>query len=230
MAGGNILPYSFVKIDTSANEQVLQCGVGDTPVGITGTWTRYAAGTGADDGFESVLGEQQGAVTVGGIVPLQCGTLGTWTAGVFLKPDSLGYGTPATSSADITGAYALESAVPGQVSRVIALSTGQGAPGASASVVVLTANTTLTAANSGQLIVVSAADKTITTPTGVAGLKYKVMAIGNASTAGSVGTTLHVPTGDDLVRHRPERQRCNQPRMGPRSLIGAGAAFDVAAG
>lgn len=199
VAGGNILPQSFVKLDTSANEQCLQAGAGDTPVGISGNWTRYAGGTPADDGLEAVATEFPPVFGVGCVVPLVCGATGTWTAGVFLKPDSLGYGTPVTDGTDVAGAVSLTAANPGEAGRVVVINPGGQGYAGTVPVVTLSGNTTLTANQSGALIVVNAADKTLTTPAGTPGLRYKVMAIGNAVTAGTVGTTLHVPTGDTLA-------------------------------
>ena len=177
VAGGNILPQSFVKMDPSNGLQCLQAGSGDTPVGISGNWSRFAGGTAADDGNEAIATEFPEVRCPGSICPLVCGTTGTWTTGVFLKPDSLGYGTPVTSATDIAGAFALAPANPGEAGRVITLMPGGQGPGTAVTSVVTTAvSLTATPGQSGFTFIVTATGQTITLPTAVVGLRYKVVA------------------------------------------------------
>lgn len=190
VAGGNILPQTFVKLDPSNGLQCLQCGAGDKPIGVSGNWTRYAGGTPADDGYEAVNTEFPEVNGAGCVVPLVCGS--TWACGDNLKPDAAGKGTPTTSAADSFGAIALEAANTGETGRVYVTFPNSG--GALYTTLnALSANTTLTAANSGQLIVVTGTSKTITLPAGVAGMRFRMINL----TTGS-GNILHVPTGDTL--------------------------------
>lgn len=123
-AGGNILPMSFVKFDTTKNETCIQSGAGDGSVGISGTWTRFAGGTPADDELEATDGEFPQVASIGCVVPLICGNAGTWTAGAYLMPDALGYGTPATGNGAVSSAWALDAATPGVHGRVLVITPG----------------------------------------------------------------------------------------------------------
>lgn len=198
VAGGDILPQSFVKLDKSAPETALQAVSGDTPIGISGNWTRYAGGTPADDGLEANNTEFPTVFGVGCVVPLVCGNTGTWTAGVFLKPDASGYGTPTTSTNDKPGALSLTAASPGEVGRVVVVGPGGQGVARIANYVTTAINTTLTAANSGQTIIVTAADKSVTLPTGAVGLTYRVVPMGNATATGATGTTIKIGGSDTI--------------------------------
>src|SRR5438309_1447655 len=127
-AGGNILPMTFVKLDPSTPETCLQCGLGDTPIGVSGTWTHYAGGTPANDlepggGLEATMGEWPQVASLGCVVPLICGNTG-WASGNRIKPDASGYGIPVAVNTDIAGAVALEPATPGVHARVLVLVPG----------------------------------------------------------------------------------------------------------
>ncbi len=194
-SNGNVKPKQFVKLDTSASLLCAPCGAGDSPIGISGNFTRFAPGTGADDGFESVAGEFQGVFPVGCVTPLQCAT--AWTTGAYLKPTATGFGAPTTAASDIAGAIALTDAAAGEQADVLVIL--PSAAGITVATVVVTAvDLTLTAANSGQVIQVTAADKTVTLPAGVVGQKFKIVCTGTASSGGTVGTTVAVPTGSTL--------------------------------
>jgi hypothetical protein len=129
-AGGNVLPMSFVKMDPTVSDTCLQCGAGDAPIGISGTWTRYAGGTPANDlepggGLEATVGEFPQVASVGCVVPLTCGNTG-WNAQQRIKPDAAGLGVPVAALTDVAGAVALESATPGSVARVLVIVAGTG--------------------------------------------------------------------------------------------------------
>lgn len=197
IAGGNVLPKTFVKGDTSNSLTCLQAGAGDVPIGVTGNWTRYAPGTASDDGFQAVATEFPEAVAVGGITPITAGA--AFGAFVFLKPDAAGKAIATTAVSDIPGAFSLEAAAgAGEAIRCLVLAPAAAGSIASNAPIVTAANYTATASDSGKLIQVTAADKTVTLPTGVTGMKYKILCTGLASTGGSVGTIVHVPTGDTL--------------------------------
>lgn len=61
---------------------------------------------------------------------------------------------------------------------------------------VVTADTTLTAADSGKTIVVNAADKTITLPSTAAGLSYTIVSI---NTGSATGTSISPAAADKLI-------------------------------
>lgn len=195
-AGGNIAPKSIVKLDPANPFQCLQAGVGDVPLGISGNWTHFAPGVPGDDGLMASSGEFPEVNGMGSIVPLQCGT--AWVTGNYLKADASGFGAPVTGSADLAIAQAFESNAAGEFGRVLVLSPTPGA--GVTSLLTLGVNTTLTAAQSGSTIVPTTFDLTFTTPAGVAGMRYRVVVVtASAANGGSVGTTLHVPTGDTLA-------------------------------
>jgi hypothetical protein len=58
-ANGNIAPSRFVKLDTSADGKVLQCGASATimPYGISGPGTRNPPYSSLDDGYHAIAGE-----------------------------------------------------------------------------------------------------------------------------------------------------------------------------
>src|SRR3954452_24886028 len=129
-ANGNILPMTFVKLDPTMGESCLQCGAGDSPIGVSGTWTRYAGGTPANDlepggGLEAVSGEFPLVASMGCVTPLICGNTG-WATGNRLKPDASGYGIPCAATTDLAGAVALEPATPGVHGRVLVIVPGAG--------------------------------------------------------------------------------------------------------
>jgi hypothetical protein len=129
-AGGNILPMSFVKLDATVSDTCLQCGAGDAPIGISGTWTRYAGGTPANDlepggGLEATVGEFPQVASLGCVVPLTCGNTG-WNPQQRIKPDANGLGVPVAALTDVAGAIAIESATPGSVARVLVIAAGTG--------------------------------------------------------------------------------------------------------
>jgi hypothetical protein len=117
-ASGNVLPLSFVLLDTSNPDSCVQCTTGSAPIGVTGTWSRYAGGTPADDGLEAVSGEFPLVASIGCVVPIQCGN-GAISVGNQLMPDVSGYAIAATTNSAV-GAVALEpSAAAGTIIRCL---------------------------------------------------------------------------------------------------------------
>lgn len=123
VANGNISPSRACIVDTSytgAGIRVIQDGTGGLRViGVSQKGTRYAGGTGADDGFAAIAGEdirlhtwQDNHATCG----LELG--GTVVAGASLKSDSSGKGVSTTTAADIIFAVALQGGVSGDVIQV----------------------------------------------------------------------------------------------------------------
>lgn len=110
VANGNITPSSFVKLDTTTEGRVLQCGAGNKIYGIAQPGTRMTPLAGLDDGNAAIAGEnlmiygppeKDVMLTLGGTV----------TRGDSLKSDGSGFGITTTSTGDWIGAIALDSGV-----------------------------------------------------------------------------------------------------------------------
>lgn len=188
-ARGNILPKTFVKGDPANAFGCLQAGASDVPIGVSGVWDRYPAGTPSSDGYEVVSGEFPEVNGMGSIVPLTLGA--ACNAFDYLGPDASGKGVPG----NVPAAIALEAGAADEDVRVFVLPPRDGSGG----IKTLAGSATLTAADSGKLIVATTADSVITLPAGVPGLKFKVItANATAATGGSVGTTVDVPGTDTL--------------------------------
>lgn len=114
VAGGTIVPHSFVKLSTTVEGRVLQCGAGDQIFGIVAPWTRRTPYGALDDGNAALITE---TVTIFGppeeSVKLRIG--GTVTRGDRLKSDASGFGVTTTSANDEIGAIALDSGASGDV-------------------------------------------------------------------------------------------------------------------
>ena len=105
VAGGNIVPCTFVKVDT-ATGKVVTCGAGEDMVGIAQQHTRRAPLTGLDDGYAAIDGEpleifcppdDSALLSIGGTV----------LPGQLLKSDGTGLGVASTSDKEKVGARAL---------------------------------------------------------------------------------------------------------------------------
>lgn len=120
-ATGNINPSRFVKIDTTQPQGgtgcVIQCTGSDIPVGVSNQGVHNPPLAGLDDGYAAIAGLSIRVYGAGEICWLQTGTT-AFNAGVYLKPDSTGRGTPITSTADVYGATALENSSGDGVSLV----------------------------------------------------------------------------------------------------------------
>ena len=98
VAGGAIYPSRFVKIDTSADQTVLQCGANEMGFGISQTGTHDAPGLNGSTAYAAnaeldpikvfLLGER---------APLQAGS-GGFTAGSLLSSDADGKGVESGSN------------------------------------------------------------------------------------------------------------------------------------
>jgi hypothetical protein len=97
-----VLPMSIVKRSTTADYKCTQAGSGDTPLGITADWTRYAPWSALDDGNNAAATEN-----VKVFLPGQKGcklrlnaSSGSVTPGTLLMPASDGLATPVTANND----------------------------------------------------------------------------------------------------------------------------------
>jgi streptogramin lyase len=115
-ASGNINPSCFVKLDPANSDRVLQCGVGDTPWGISQSATHLPPLAGVDDGLAAVAGEWLDVYGPQNSTRCDLRVSAPVFPGVQLKPDVNGYGTPVTSTADVFGAISQAAA---QANRIV---------------------------------------------------------------------------------------------------------------
>lgn len=108
IANGDIYPMRFVKLDTTADGKVLQCGAGDKPIGISQKGTRRSpyvdtSGKAAAAGEPVMLYDEteEPAIQLGGTV----------TPDNRLKSDANGKGIATTSDGDVYGAISLAAGV-----------------------------------------------------------------------------------------------------------------------
>lgn len=195
IATGTIAVASFVKGDPASDEAVVQSGLGDTAIGVSYPGINAAPGTPGAGTAAAVSGQACTTYGPGSIVEVQVGAAGI-TRG-FVSPDALGLAINASPGGFAT-AFSFENGNAGEFVRMMVLPPGTvGTGGAAQSNAAV--NATLTAAQSGTTINVTASDLVITTPAGVPGMKYRVLVTTTAAASGgTVGTTLHVPGTDTL--------------------------------
>ncbi len=111
VANGNILPFSFVKFDTTAGAtgKVIQAGSTDTPAGVSQAQQNQAPLTGLQTGYAAVAGENIEVFDQAD--PENQSYLrvdAAYAQGTYLKPGSAGIGTIAGSADDIYGARMMQ--------------------------------------------------------------------------------------------------------------------------
>lgn len=116
IANGNIAPSRLVKLDSSADGKVLQCGAGDKCVGVSQEGTRYAPYTPLDDGYAAIAGEEIEVYLTGSECYLEAG--GTVAPGDRLKADSSGRGVATTTNLDEYNVMCLQAGVLGTLVKV----------------------------------------------------------------------------------------------------------------
>lgn len=122
VATGNISPCRIVKLATSADGAGTAAGANERAIGISGTGTRGAPGTPADDGFLAISGESVPVFGPGRKCLLELG--GTVVRGDYIKAGAAGVGiTSATTGATMQNviAVALQSGVSGDKVLVVVL-------------------------------------------------------------------------------------------------------------
>lgn len=194
-AGGSINMASFVKGDPANDETAIQAGLGDTALGVAYPGSNTYPFAGSSGEVAASAGESVAIYGSGSIVEVQVGSVAIVRG--FVKPDANGYATQAFPG-DVATAYSFESAAASTFVRMLVLPPAQTVPG---TLITTTAtDLTLTAADNGKLIDVTAADKTVTLPAAVKGMKYKILVDGaTAATGGTVGTTVAIPGTDTLA-------------------------------
>lgn len=107
VAGGTILPYRIVKMDTTAFQGVASTAAGDYVVGVTdGSTRRFDSANHAETGDPISLQPSN-------CVQISAG--GTITAGQALKATTAGQAIATTTSGDVALFVALEGAASGQI-------------------------------------------------------------------------------------------------------------------
>lgn len=107
IAGGTILPYRIVKMDTTAFQGVASTAAGDYVVGVTdGSTRRFDSANHAESGDQISLQPSN-------CVQISAG--GTITAGSALKATTAGQAVATTTSGDVALFVALEGAASGQI-------------------------------------------------------------------------------------------------------------------
>lgn len=120
-SGGAIGIASFVKVDATADQRVIQCGAGDMPIGVAWENTRDPQGVnGADTTHAATAAGQPIPVFVpdGTMCRVKAGT-GGFTANDYLKSDASGNAITASTAGDAYGAVALETVTAGELGRVL---------------------------------------------------------------------------------------------------------------
>lgn len=119
IAGGNVNPCRFIKLDTTNHQAILAAAATDNIFGVSMDAQRTAPITGAAD-YVAVSGESLPHYEDGDVCLLEIGS-GGCTAGDLLVSDSVGKGVVAAASGtalQCIGAQTLETAAAGEFARV----------------------------------------------------------------------------------------------------------------
>lgn len=116
VAGGNISPSRFVKLDTGNDGKALQCGAGEMAYGISGPDVRNFPYGSLDDGYHAVAGTNCRVFGLGERCWLELG--GTVTPGVLLKSNADGKGVAVSANNDFYGAVSIQGGVAGDLIEV----------------------------------------------------------------------------------------------------------------
>ena len=110
-AGGNIPPSHIVKLSTAADNTVLvSAAATSVNIGVAQGGTRRAPGTGDDDGYAAIAGENVAVFGPGsGQALVDLG--GTVTRGDAVTSDGNGRGVSTTTDGDIIIGWAMQSGV-----------------------------------------------------------------------------------------------------------------------
>lgn len=111
VAGGNIPPSRIVKLSTAADNTVLvSAGATTVNIGVSQQGSRRPPGTGDDDGYAAIAGENIGIYGPGsGVALVEIG--GTVTRGDALTSDSNGRAITTTTEGDVIVGWSVQSGV-----------------------------------------------------------------------------------------------------------------------
>jgi hypothetical protein len=115
IAGGNISPSRFVKLESGENNQVIQCVADDLAVGVSHEGTRTAPIPDAD-GYAAIEGETCQVYGLGEPCEVEAGD--DVTAGAKVKPDADGKAIPAEAG-DVYSAIARSGGADGEKIKII---------------------------------------------------------------------------------------------------------------
>lgn len=116
VANGSIVMSRFVKLDTTADGKVLQCGAGDKIFGVSQAGSRRTPYSSLDDGYAAIAGEDLSITGPPDQCLLELG--GTVSPGDRLKADTDGKGVATTTDHDEWGAIALVAGTSGKLINV----------------------------------------------------------------------------------------------------------------
>jgi hypothetical protein len=116
-ASGVITTASFVKVDASNDNSVLQAGSGDRPIGVSMESAQLAPFGSNSTAAATAAGDEIRVYGQGEICNLTAGS-GGFTVGDMLKPDANGNGLTTVTANDLIGAVALETTAAGAQGRV----------------------------------------------------------------------------------------------------------------
>jgi hypothetical protein len=145
VAGGNILPSTFVMISTTADKTALQATANAPILGVSQVGTHDAPGISGAATYAATAGQSIQLFVSGDICQVAVGASSV-TRGDLLKSDANGNAVTGSPAVDNIGARALESGTSGQL-ILCQILTQMAQPVTPLQVV--TTNTTLTIANAG---------------------------------------------------------------------------------
>jgi len=117
-AGGNVPPSRIVKLSTTADNTVLVSASATSPnIGVSQKGTRRAPGTGDDDGYAAIAGENLQVYGPSCVAPVEYG--GTVAAGDALTSDSAGRAIATTTEGDSCIGWALQAGTVNIIGSVI---------------------------------------------------------------------------------------------------------------
>lgn len=120
IAGGNIAPRTFIKLDTTTVGQVLACGAGDQIIGVAQQGQRDTPGlTGSDTAIAAKANDELDAFGEGDVAEVDCG--GTVAIGDWVKSDASGKAVTHTlaGGAEFVGGRALNAGTSGTTIKVL---------------------------------------------------------------------------------------------------------------
>ncbi|VTS00597.1 hypothetical protein [Tuwongella immobilis] len=118
VAGGDIYPARFVRLDPSADGKVLAAGAGGLVWGISQPGTRMPPFDGLDDGKAAIAGENVRVFGPGEDQRCMLEIGADVTRGQLLKSDTNSKGVPVSANNDVYGAVALASGKAGDLIEV----------------------------------------------------------------------------------------------------------------
>jgi hypothetical protein len=192
----------FVKGDASNDNGMLQCGAGDSCIGVSTAATNTAPGTPGATSVAASVGQSCAVYGPGSIVEIQVGAGGAAGPG-YVKSDANGCAQNA-STGDTVCAWLFQQGAVGTFVLGMVLPPNLAVIGSgSSSNRTITTNTTLTSADNGKNILVNQGGIQVTLPSAasVPGMFTRVVSYAATATltAGATGTQIVPATGDMII-------------------------------